>query len=210
MSRAMGRFFAGREVIAMPYPRRASGAGEPIEADRRRRQGTRRGAAARRHVAVMAIALILPFLAQAADAPGCTRWPADEGELETAWQTLRVVDCARCHGKDYDGLAAPSVVEYVRATRSRERFERIVLDGDPPRGMPGYRGNPLVAQTIDELYRYFSGRAAGDIGRGKPCAERRPPATPASGTIFPASGDAGEGGDRRAQESFPVRQPERN
>jgi hypothetical protein len=158
----------------------------------------------------MAIALILPCLAHAADPAGCTRWPADEGALDTAWQTLRVVDCARCHGKDYDGLAAPSVVEYVRATRSRERFERIVLDGDPPRGMPGYRGNPLVAQTIDALYRYFTGRAAGDIGRGKPCAERRPPATPASGTIFPASGDAGEGGDRRAQESFPVRQPERN
>jgi len=193
----------------MPSPRRALGAAEPIEADRRRRPPSRRGAAARRHLALVALALILPCLAHAADPAGCTRWPADDGALDTAWQTLRVVDCARCHGKDYDGLAAPSVVEYVRATRSRERFERIVLDGDPPRGMPGYRGNPLVAQTIDELYRYFSGRAAGDIGRGKPCAARRAPA-PASGTIFPASGDAGESGDRRAEEGFPVRQPERD
>jgi mono/diheme cytochrome c family protein len=151
---------------------------------------------------VVVIALILSPLVHAAGPEGCTGWSADEA-LEAAWRALRVVDCARCHGKHHDGFAAPSIVEYVR-TQSRERFERIVLDGDPPRGMPGYRSNPLVARTVDALYRYFAGRAAGDIDRGKPCAAPRAP-PPASGTIFPASGDAGESGDRRAEEGLAVR-----
>jgi mono/diheme cytochrome c family protein len=51
------------------------------------------------------------------------------------------VDCARCHGKNYDGLAAPSIIDYVR-NQSREAFVRMILDGDPPRGMPAYRNYP--------------------------------------------------------------------
>src|SRR6185295_9080497 len=37
-------------------------------------------------------------------------------------------------------LSAPSIVAFAR-TQSREMFLRMVLDGDPPRGMPGYRDN---------------------------------------------------------------------
>jgi len=88
----------------------------------------------------------------------------DEG-LASAWRTLRAVDCARCHGKDYDGLAAPSIVRYAR-TQTREMFVRMVLDGDPPRGMPGYRSNPRIAENIDDVYRYFVGRADGTIDSG--------------------------------------------
>ncbi len=86
----------------------------------------------------------------------------DEPSWATAWRTLRVVDCARCHGKHNDGLAAPSIVDYAR-TQSREMFLRAVLDGTPGRGMPGYRGNALVAATIDDLYRYFKSRAEGSV-----------------------------------------------
>lgn len=86
-----------------------------------------------------------------------------------AWRTVRQMDCARCHGRDHDGLAAPSVLEFVR-TQSRERFDRIVLDGDPGRGMPGYRHTPRVADGIDSIYRYFVLRADGTIGRGEPFA----------------------------------------
>ncbi len=88
--------------------------------------------------------------------------PLDDPALASAWQTLRVMDCARCHGKAYQGSSGPSVVEYAR-TQSREMFLRAVLDGNPGRGMPGYRGNPLVEPAIDAIYRYFKGRADGTI-----------------------------------------------
>jgi len=99
--------------------------------------------------------------------------PITDIRIAAAWQTLRAVECARCHGKDYDGLAAPSIVEYAR-TQSRESFVRMVLDGDPARGMPGYRNNPRVLESIDDTYRYFLGRAKGDIGSAPPTPPPQP------------------------------------
>ena len=92
--------------------------------------------------------------------------------IANAWRVLRMVDCARCHGKDYAGLSAPSIVSYA-ATQSREMFVRMVLDGDPIRGMPGYRSNAYVAESLDDIYRYFLARASGDVN-----PEYRPPAPP--------------------------------
>lgn len=86
----------------------------------------------------------------------------DDPDLAAAWRTLRAIDCARCHGATYQGSSGPSIVEYAR-TQSREAFVRAVLDGEPGRGMPGYRGNPLVEPAIDGIYRYFKGRADGVI-----------------------------------------------
>jgi hypothetical protein len=83
------------------------------------------------------------------------------------------MDCARCHGRDHDGLAAPSVLEFVRTT-SRERFDRIVLDGNPGRGMPGYRQLPRIADNIDSIYLYFVLRAEGTVGTGQPYARSTP------------------------------------
>lgn len=91
--------------------------------------------------------------------------PLIDARIASAWRTLRAVDCARCHGKDYDGLVGPSIINYAR-TQSREMFVRMVLDGDPPHGMPGYRGNPRIAENIDDVYRYFLGRANGTIDSG--------------------------------------------
>ncbi|WP_233855964.1 c-type cytochrome [Paraburkholderia sp. HD33-4] len=88
--------------------------------------------------------------------------PLTDDAIVSAWRVLRTVDCARCHGKDYEGLAAPSIVDYAR-TRSREMFVRMVLDGDLSRGMPAYRDNSLIAEHIDDIYRYFLGRADGAI-----------------------------------------------
>jgi cytochrome c553 len=86
----------------------------------------------------------------------------DDPQLTNAWRALRVVNCDRCHGKDYEGLSAPSIVAFARG-QSRERFLQMLLDGDPPRGMPGYRSNPLVTRNIDGIYRYFTLRATGAI-----------------------------------------------
>jgi len=83
------------------------------------------------------------------------------------WSTLRAMDCARCHGKDYSGWTAPSLIAAVR-DGSRERFDRYVLDGDAVRGMPGYRSQPAVTDNLDAIYAYLLARARGEIGPGKP------------------------------------------
>ncbi|WP_061170256.1 c-type cytochrome [Caballeronia hypogeia] len=57
---------------------------------------------------------------------------------------MRIADCARCHGRDHEGLAAPSIVGFAR-TQPRERLLVAVLDGNPPMGMPAYHGAPLIA-----------------------------------------------------------------
>lgn len=102
--------------------------------------------------------------------------PDTDARMAAIWKTLRAVDCARCHGKDYDGLAAPSIVEYAR-TQSRDMFVRMVLEGEPSRGMPGYRNNPRVADHIDDVYRYFVTRAQGRVGRGPPTPAPSPGTT---------------------------------
>jgi cytochrome c55X len=85
------------------------------------------------------------------------------------WNVLRTMDCARCHGRDYDGWAAPSLIASVR-DGSRERFDHWVLDGGTGRGMPGYRSQPLVVAELDAIYAYLLARARGDIGPGRPSA----------------------------------------
>jgi len=109
--------------------------------------------------ALFTVALLLASTALASPTSGI-----DDPRVAGAWRALRTLNCERCHGKDYDGLAAPSVVAYVR-TQSRERFVRMLLEGDPPRGMPGYRANPLVSENVEGIYRYFLGRANGTIRR---------------------------------------------
>ena len=77
------------------------------------------------------------------------------------------MDCARCHGRDLDGWAAPSLLAAVR-DGSRERFERFVLDGNIVRGMPAYRGVPLVVEAVDAMHAYLAARAGGTLGPGAP------------------------------------------
>jgi mono/diheme cytochrome c family protein len=93
--------------------------------------------------------------------------PDERAQLERGWSALRAMDCARCHGRDYDGWAAPSLIGSVR-DGSRERFERWALDGDIGRGMPGYRSQALVVAELDAIYAYLLARARGDIEPGRP------------------------------------------
>ena len=91
----------------------------------------------------------------------------DPATLARGWRVLRAMDCARCHGRDYTGSAAPSLLAAVREG-PRERFDRYVLDGDIGRGMPGYRGQPVVATNLDAIHAYLLARASGAIGPGNP------------------------------------------
>lgn len=93
----------------------------------------------------------------------CTHCAVASDEQETVLvnrgrATLRDMDCARCHGRDYGGWAAPSLLDAVREG-SRERFDRYVLDGDIVRGMPGYRSHPRVVTDLDAIYLYLRMRA---------------------------------------------------
>lgn len=83
-----------------------------------------------------------------------------------AWQTLRQMDCARCHGSHWDGSVGPSILAYVRS-QSKESFVRIVLEGNPAQGMPGYQSTPRVADEIDAIYGYFQGVAKGEVSAGR-------------------------------------------
>jgi mono/diheme cytochrome c family protein len=74
------------------------------------------------------------------------------------WQVLRQFDCARCHGKDYDGAVGPSLIDYVERF-DLARFERDLLDGNPGRGMPGYRGINEVAEARVGIFAYLRARA---------------------------------------------------
>lgn len=121
-----------------------------------------------------ACALAAWALAAAATAEPPTSEAGDEtGLLTRGWAALRTMDCARCHGRDHTGWAAPSLITAVR-DGTRERFERIVLDGDIPRGMPGYRSQPVVVSELDAIYAYLAARAAGRIGTGFPASAAGP------------------------------------
>ena len=83
-----------------------------------------------------------------------------------AWQAVRQIDCARCHGADWNGSVGPPILPFVKS-QTKESFMRIVLEGNPSRGMPGYKGTPKIADNIEAIYGYFKGVAAGEITVGK-------------------------------------------
>jgi cytochrome c55X len=96
----------------------------------------------------------------------------DRAQVARGWAALRAMDCARCHGRDYDGWAAPSLIASARDS-SRERFDRLVLQGDIGRGMPGYRAEAVVVRELDAIYVYLRARALREIGPGNPLAPER-------------------------------------
>lgn len=83
------------------------------------------------------------------------------------------MDCARCHGRDFDGWTAPSLIASVRES-TRERFDRYVLEGDIGRGMPGYRSQPAVTANLDAIHAYLLARAKGELGPGDPETAAQP------------------------------------
>jgi len=114
-------------------------------------------------LALSALTLWAPLVSEALDSADAAR----QAEQARGWAALRAMDCARCHGRDHDGWAAPSLIAAVREG-SRERFKHYVLEGDAARGMPGYRSQPLVVAELDAIFAYLRARAVGAIGAGPP------------------------------------------
>jgi hypothetical protein len=134
----------------------------------------------RRRCAVLSMPRVLtskligvPWLALAQSLLAETPVSADPAEaarrvnpgIFVAWQAMRQLDCARCHGRDYTGSVGGSLLEAAR-TRSREEFKRLVLEGNVARGMPPYSGVPLATENVEGMYDYLRGRADGAIQNG--------------------------------------------
>lgn len=88
-----------------------------------------------------------------------------EPEVYSAWRAMRQLDCARCHGADYNGNVGPSLLESAR-TRTQEEFKRLVLEGNAARGMPPYASVQLAVDNVDGMYAYFKGRVDGSVPAG--------------------------------------------
>jgi hypothetical protein len=98
--------------------------------------------------AVACLALAMPSYAGAADAA------RDDEAFVRTWRTLRAVDCARCHGGDHHGLAAPSIVDYARLV-GHDRFVAAILDGNGRRVIKPMR----VSLRLDCSRRGLGGSA---------------------------------------------------
>src|SRR5829696_5831125 len=81
------------------------------------------------------------------------------------------VNCARCHGQDVlpNPVAANLLVSVAPGgpTDTPEKFEQVVSDGRPDRGMPGFKGT-LSPEQIQAMYAYVRGRAEKRIPAGRP------------------------------------------
>lgn len=95
--------------------------------------------------------------------PGGASATPDGADTARGKAALRAMDCARCHGRDYRGWSAPSLIAAVRYG-TRERFDHYVLEGDITRGMPGYRGQPLVVAELNAIHAYLCEQAAASTG----------------------------------------------
>jgi cytochrome c55X len=84
------------------------------------------------------------------------------GDAKAGFKTARALDCARCHGPTYEGQVGPSLLESAKQ-RSPEEFKRLVLEGNPGKGMPAYKNTQSAVENIDAMYAYFKGRAEGTV-----------------------------------------------
>jgi cytochrome c55X len=84
------------------------------------------------------------------------------GDAKKGFQVARQLDCARCHGAGYEGQVGPSLLDSAKQ-RSPEEFKRLVLEGNPGKGMPAYKNTPSAVENIDVMYAYFKGRAEGTV-----------------------------------------------
>jgi cytochrome c55X len=84
------------------------------------------------------------------------------GDAKAGFKTARALDCARCHGATYEGQVGPSLIDSAKQ-RSPDEFKRLVLEGNPAKGMPAYKNTPSAVENIDAMYAYFKGRAEGSV-----------------------------------------------
>lgn len=77
--------------------------------------------------------------------------------------------CARCHGTFAQGLSAPSLTS-AQADLSYSDYMDIVANGQQGRNgvMPAWRGNSVVMDGREAIYRYLKARSDGALPAEKP------------------------------------------
>lgn len=78
------------------------------------------------------------------------------------FQTWRAAACDRCHGANQQGLVGPSLINSLKVL-SKEDFVKTVSEGRLEKGMPSFKENPTVMNSLDSLYSYLKGRSDGAI-----------------------------------------------
>jgi mono/diheme cytochrome c family protein len=89
-----------------------------------------------------------------------------DAETMKGFRTWRAAACDRCHGANQEGMVGPSLVNSLK-TLSKPDFEKTVLEGRLPKGMPSFGESPQVKDNIGQLYAYLKGRSDGAITRSK-------------------------------------------
>ena len=74
------------------------------------------------------LAMIAPIMALLLALPGSRAAEADKvADFSRGWAALRAMDCARCHGHDLNGWAAPSLIASVRDANLDATFRRPMI-----------------------------------------------------------------------------------
>lgn len=120
---------------------------------------------ARATCSIIAIGLVLATTTTLADTTSAPPHQFVDAHIYRGWLAVRQLDCARCHGKNFNGSSGPSLLTAV-ITRSAEEFHNLVLQGVAERGMPPYGTVPLASDNIQGIHAYFLGLARGEISLG--------------------------------------------
>jgi mono/diheme cytochrome c family protein len=89
-----------------------------------------------------------------------------DAETLKGFRTWRAAACDRCHGANQEGMVGPSLINSLK-TLSKDEFAKIMADGRPEKGMPGWASNPSVMNNVSQLYAYLKGRSDGAITQAK-------------------------------------------
>ncbi len=84
----------------------------------------------------------------------------------SGFKTWRSAACDRCHGANQEGSVGPSLIDSLKKL-GKDEFVQVVMEGRLDRGMPSFKENKQVAESVDKLYAYLKGRSNGDIKKAK-------------------------------------------
>ncbi len=122
---------------------------------------------ARTFLIICALALAMPSAWRQSAAPyKVVDGNKVDAETLKGFRTWRAAACDRCHGANQEGMVGPSLISSLK-TLSKDEFTKVMADGRPEKGMPGWASNPSVMNNINQLYAYLKGRSDGAITQAK-------------------------------------------
>ncbi len=83
----------------------------------------------------------------------------DENTFE-GWKAYRGGTCGQCHG----GAAQALIVSLGEKIDDKDRFIKLVTNGNPGTPMPPFKKNTGVMDNLDNIYAYIKARSDGVLG----------------------------------------------